>query len=281
MRNRAHQSLLRHRADWRTLTLLAALTLLFAWRLAGAGAWLLLPCSLLTFTACVAKHNHTHCTTFSKRWANRALNVWLTLLTGSSTSGIRVAHQRRHHGGNQSPEDFVRSSLVAGQPAMLALLNYVPLVVRESWRGMRKDFRAERRRSLGKEVLLERVLLWIFIGAGMAVAPWEFLATFPLPWLFGQWFLVAINLPQHDGCDETSRWAHSRNVVSSVANWLFLNNGYHTAHHERPGLHWSLLRKFHDEHVRPQLPPELASSSLWALWSSWWVHRTRRTQKAE
>jgi len=97
-----------------------------------------------------------------------------------------------------------------------------------------------------------------------------------IPWLFGQWFLVAVNLPQHDGCDAASRWAHSRNMTGRLANWLFLNNGWHSAHHERPGLHWSLLPAWHREHLAGQLPAALDCPSMISFWRRW--ARERRAQ---
>ena len=256
----------RYSADWRTLGLLVLLTGLFLWRWLGGGLWLLLPSTVLCLTACVAKHNHTHYPTFHRRRITRALDFWLALLTGTSTTSIRVAHQVRHHGRNQSPDDFVRSSLVAGRAPLHALLSYVPLVVKESWRFNTRDLNRGRRQPLWRSQWQERFLLWFFIGACLAADARQFLLTFPLPWLAAQWFLIAVNLPQHDGCDED----HSRNVVGRAANWLLLNNGFHTAHHERPALHWSLLPDYHTRHLAPTMPPALIVQSLPGLWLKWW-----------
>lgn len=259
----------RHAADWRTLGLLALLTGCFIWRWLDGGAWLLLPLSVLCLTACVAKHNHTHCATFRSRFMNRMLDYGLTLLTGTSTTSIRVAHQVRHHGRNQSPDDFVRVALVHGKTTLQALLSYVPLVVRETWRWNACDLNQTRRPALWRAQRQERVLLWLFIAAGLWWSPWRFLTTFPMPWLAAQWFLVAINLPQHDRCDP----AHSRNVVGACSNWLFLNNGFHTAHHERPGMHWSLLPEYHASQLSAPVPAALCTRTLTGLWLSWWRMR--------
>jgi fatty acid desaturase len=52
-----------------------------------------------------------------------------------------------------------------------------------------------------------------------------------------------------------------------VANWIFFNNGLHTAHHLRPGLHWSRLRAFHEEVVAPRISEELNERSfILAVW---------------
>lgn len=266
---------MKHAADIRTLFLLGLLSGCFAlaWSHPSWVWWL--PCSALGVSACAANHNHTHCATFRSRVANRALDLWLTWLTGTSTNGIRVAHRVRHHGSNQAPEDFVRCALVADLSPIRALLSYVPRVVAETWRNGRDDIGLGKRRRLMVLCRQERLALWCFIGLGLLLDWRRFLWAFPVPWLASQWFLVAINLPQHDGCDETSRWAPSRNVTGRFSNWLFLNNGFHTAHHERPSLHWSLLPNFHSERVASLLSPTLDCPSLLGFWFRWWKERRK------
>ena len=272
--HRPRRPILRHRSDIRTLGLMLALTAGFGSLLAGGPLLLSVPCVVLTLTACVAKHNHTHRPVFARRWANRVLDLWLTLLTGASTTGIRMAHQARHHGRNQSEADFVRCSVVDGLPPGKALLLYVPAVVARVWREGRGDLDGACRAPLRKAVALERWVLWLFIAACATSAEASGMAAVAACWLSAQWFLIAINLPQHDGCDPRSRWRHSRNVTGRVANWLFLNNGYHTAHHEWPACHWSELPALHARHVAPHLSACDDAPSLPAFWAGWWRLRS-------
>lgn len=269
--------LMRHRADLRTMALLFLLTLLYAWHFSGGSHWLLLPCTVLAVTACAAKHNHIHCATFRRRWANRLFDFWLAFLTGSTTTGIRVAHQVRHHGRNQSPDDPVRVDLVADKSAWHALIAFVPIAIRESWRdGHCARSVGRNQRVLNRILLQERSMLWILIAAGL-IADWRrFLLTFPLAWLGSQWFLIAMNLPQHDGCDANDALSHSRNVTGDTANWLFLNNGFHTAHHERPSLHWSLIPAWHHKYLAGRVPIELENRTLTGMWLSWWKYKIER-----
>jgi fatty acid desaturase len=266
--------LLRQRADVRTLGLLLAQTAGFGALLAG-GSWAwLAPCLILTITACAAKHNHTHRPVFSRRWANRALDLWLTLLTGSSTTGIRMAHQVRHHGRNQSEDDFVRCSMVAGLPPAAALLRFVPAVVARVWRDGRSDLDGPCRRPLRRAVAFERLALWCFVAGGAALGGWRFLLAMGACWGAAQWFLIAVNLPQHDGCDPKDPWEHSRNMVGRFSNWVLLNNGYHTAHHEWPASHWSELPELHARHVAPHLGPGYDATSVAGFWVGWWRRRS-------
>jgi fatty acid desaturase len=51
-------------------------------------------------------------------------------------------------------------------------------------------------------------------------------------------------------------------VTGRLMNWLFLNTGFHAAHHMRPALHLSRLREFHRVHVAPGARPDLSERSL-------------------
>jgi fatty acid desaturase len=77
------------------------------------------------------------------------------------------------------------------------------------------------------------------LGAGV------YLLSVGLPALFAPWSMMLTNYLQHVGCEPGSQHNHSRNFVSPFWNWFVFDNGYHTAHHEQPGLHWSLYRALH------------------------------------
>lgn len=71
-----------------------------------------------------------------------------------------------------------------------------------------------------------------------------------------------MNFIQHDGCDvgeqETKKHMNTaRNFVGPLANALTFNNGFHTMHHLKPHLHWSLLPEAHAKEVAPTIDPRL------------------------
>ena len=110
----------------------------------------------------------------------------------------------------------------------------------------------------------ERAAVLLFLAV-LLVLNWRAtLLYFGVPWIFGQWGIVTINLLQHQGCDQGSDFDHSRNITGGFANWLFLNNGFHTAHHLRPAMHWSRLPEFHRENVEPRMCSGLNHRSLLA-----------------
>jgi fatty acid desaturase len=213
----------------------------------------------------VVKHNHIHCATFRSETINSIFGVWLSLLTGTTTTGIITAHNRLHHSQNNSEADFVRCSLVRYRHNWMNLAAFFFASVATMYR-TRPDDLAEWRRvrpNLYRQALIERTATILFVMI-LAVIDWKATLVYcALPWLFAQWVLVTINLLQHQDCDFNSEFDHSRNITGRFANWLLLNNGYHTAHHNYPALHWSLLPKVHREEVVPNIRAELNQPSLW------------------
>jgi beta-carotene hydroxylase len=133
----------------------------------------------------------------------------------------------------------------------------------DMWRH-RPDDLAQWRRTrprLYRQAVVERTALIAFVAALLAIDWRTTLRVFVGPWLFGQWFLVTINLLQHQDCDAGSSHNHSRNVTGRAVNWFLLNNGYHTAHHNHPGAHWSELPRIHSQ-MLPHVDPALNEPSL-------------------
>jgi fatty acid desaturase len=98
------------------------------------------------------------------------------------------------------------------------------------------------------------------------LAPRTFL-TFTLPaWAIGTLFFLGVNLLQHDGCEPDSAVDHSRDFTSGFMNFFFFNGGYHTAHHLKPGMHWSRLPEAHRQRVDVvRQRPDLSTYSVLAF----------------
>ncbi len=77
----------------------------------------------------------------------------------------------------------------------------------------------------------------------------------------GLWGMMFINYLQHVHGDPWSDYNQSRNFVGPVANWLVFSSGYHTAHHEKPGAHWSTLPKHHAA-LAGMIHPDLNQPSI-------------------
>jgi beta-carotene hydroxylase len=229
-------------------------------------AWIALA-SVLCFIASIVNHNHMHCRTFRRQRHNLLYNLALSIARGHSATGIVVPHQFNHHKESGASGDWIRPALAGKGIGWLRLLRYVPAasltMMVERARAGAPVLPARRQRSQD----IERWFLAAVIGIAL-VHDWRvFLLFNAVPWLLGLCLLVGVNLLQHDACIP----GESRNFTGRVGNWLFFNNGYHTAHHLRPSMHWSALPLLHAE-LTPRLPQQF-TSILAYLWRFGWATR--------
>jgi fatty acid desaturase len=269
---------LRYTADLRTLTFLAAFNALLAiqWLDVVRGIpWLVLTYTLAV-VALVVKHNHMHSPTFRSAAWNSGFELWLSILTAHPCSGIITSHNELHHGKNNTEADFVRCSLVHYRSNLLNFMAFFFASVAAMYRNKPADLDhwREKQPRLYRQATAERIATYGFIVL-LLLLDWRSTLMYCFgPWVFGQWFLVTINLLQHQDCEVDSRINHSRNITGSVTNWLLLNNGYHTAHHMFPAAHWSKLRIIHERVVAPRLRSDLNERSMFlCIWRRFFLGR--------
>lgn len=252
---------LRHRADLRTLGFLTLNLILLV------GGWTGLLRSLesvaatifLSFICCIIAHNHMHRPVFRGRRWNDFFQLLLMFGSGQPPTGIITAHNERHHGQPDSEHDFVRTSLVRSRWNALNLIVFPILSIATMIREKPDDLAVWKsaRPRLYRQAVLERS---VFYGVMvlLAIIDWQATLLFlVIPWLLAQLMLVGVNLLQHQDCDTSSEYDHSRNVTGGLINFFLLNNGFHTAHHLRPSMHWIRLPDFHRRHVVPRMDPAL------------------------
>jgi beta-carotene hydroxylase len=229
---------------------------------------LLLYCSYLSG---VLSHNQNHCPVFHSRRANLAYGAWLSFFYGFPIFAWIPTHNQNHHRYLNDEGDVTRTSR-SPRDGLLTLLTYplvssrfqLPLVLRCARLALR------RRSALAGRVVLESSALFAgHLGAaalavalhGFALGAVVYLAAFGAPALLGSYWMMLTNYLQHVGCDPRSEHDHSRNFVSPFWNWFVFDNGYHTVHHQHPGLHWSRYRALHRLSAA-RISPALSSPSL-------------------
>ena len=262
--------MLRHRADLRTLTFIAIYFALvavgFVWH--PSAWWQIVPLVVLTcffsFFGAVATHNTVHCPVSSNRTFNRVMQVVLTLTYGHPVSSFVPGHNLSHHKHTQSRRDVMRTTKVRFRWNLLNGLLFFFRMAPDIMKADSKYGKAmyKRHPAWFRQMLLELVVLYIALGSTLLVDWHAFLLYVFIPHRYAGWGIITMNLLQHDGCDENSEWNHSRNFVGRFVNWFTYNNGYHTIHHMRPGLHWSLAPAAHDKLVAPHIHANLDQPNL-------------------
>ncbi len=261
--------MLRYRADWRTFFFLCvyAAMVIVGWNLEPTGlllvAWVVGTC-WWSWVAAVIAHNTVHSPVFSRRWANRIFQVWVTCSYGFPVSEYVPGHNLSHHKFTQQREDVMRTTKVNFKWNLLNGLFFffavAPGVTVGNYRY--KALMKEKLPQWNEQLFIEICCTW-GIKAALFLVDWKKALLFVLvPHLFAVWGITSVNFIQHDGCDMEHPVNHSRNFVGRFFNWFTLNNGFHGIHHDQPGLHWSLTPAAHAERFAPTLHPELAQKSL-------------------
>ncbi len=254
-----------HPADARSVVFVATALVLMAVQWTGVARHpaIYVASLVFAFLACVVNHNHQHRPTLRPRGANRLFGVLITWAIGQPAKAILPMHVMNHHVHNNDEEDHVRSSLVNHRWNLVNLIVFPFVAARRYTRVKSRELRdwGRRRPQLYRELVFERWALYVPAVVMLLAAPFDTLVYIVGPWLYGQWGIIAINHVQHHGCDHDCRYNHTRNFTGRWLNWWTFNNGYHTAHHLRPNLHWTELPRLHAE-LAPRLAPELQERSF-------------------
>lgn len=281
--------MLRYRADLRPIgfnVLYFTLTALAFWPNLELPTWLRVVVFALlcvtSFQGAVQTHNAVHTPVFRQRWLNKIYQVVLTCTYGHPVSSYVPGHNLSHHKHTQKAKDIMRTSKARFRLNILNGLFFFFLVTPGI---MRADlayttstrtrhprwYRQAKIEMAALQLMQISLLAWSYFGLHDLS---RFVFFWFIPHTYAAWGIVTMNLIQHDGCDEDSEYNHSRNFVGGVVNWLVFNNGFHTVHHHKPGLHWSLTAAEHASTVAPHIHPNLEQQSLLGyIWRTYFLNR--------
>jgi len=211
-------------------------------------------------------HNSVHVPPFTNKFGNELWFYVLSICYGWTVSGLVAGHNLSHHKFTQTSKDYMRTTKMRWKWHFMNLVMFVPTIF-TSTHGHNAVYMALQRKRKAPIVSQrdrEMTLFWLLQFAA-CFANWrKYLLVILFPQLFAKWGLITINLFQHDGLPshESDKYNHSRNFVDPLLNFMTCNNGYHTAHHIRPGLHWSKLPEYHNKFVKPHMNPTLDQTSM-------------------
>lgn len=238
------------------------------WNYAPLTPWVVVPLVIVTsslaFLGAVATHNTLHCPVFKSRWMNNLWQIALTLTYGHPVSSFVPGHNLSHHHHTETRRDVMRTTKARFR---WNLLNLAFFFLSVSGSIMRAEvgytrYAFKRRPRWSRQLILETVVYVTWIAALLALDWKKFLLFVQIPHWYAAWGIVTMNILQHDGCDVDSRYNHSRNFVGGLLNWFTFNNGYHSIHHDRPSLHWSVTPEVHAELIAANIHPALDQRSM-------------------
>jgi fatty acid desaturase len=208
---------------------------------------------------CAFNHHHQHLPTFRIAIFNRALEIMYALQTGVSSHTWVLHHSVGHHQNYLDQEKdesrwMRKNRSVMGQVEysfMTSATSYV-----RAWR-VGKKYPKYRRVFLVMGIITASIIVGL-----VAYRPVSGLIIFVLAPAFSLFGTAWATYAHHSRRSTDSHFVASTNVVQPLYNFWTGNLGYHTAHHYRPGVHWSKLREIHAK-IAHQIPADAYVEAGW------------------
>ena len=262
--------MLRFKADIKSIIYIAITTalLIIQWNLKSLNPFLYTWCLFMSVSVAVMAHNHNHL----PMWKNNTLNIltdwWLTCFYGFPVWAWIPTHNKNHHTLNNKEGDYTITYRISERNNLFTLLTYPLVSLYYQQVVLRAYLKEVKAKSLKKYYLCyaQIVVLVIFIGVGLLLDWRKALLYIIIPQQVSGFSVLIFNYVQHVHADEESDINHSRNFLGLI-NFLLMNNGLHTAHHDKAGTHWSKIPAEHKK-IEHLIDPNLMEKSFW-----WYIFR--------
>jgi len=256
---------LRFTADVKTLIYMFVTTALFAgqWLVFGFNPVVYIIYLFMSVAVAVIVHNHNHLPI----WKNEKLNIitdsWLTVFYGFPVFAWIPTHNKNHHRLNNREGDYTITYRFSEKNNFVTLLTYPTIsgyfqqkAIKEY---LKEKFNIDRKRFY--ECVWQYAILVIWTLAFLLIDWRKALLFVVIPQQVALFSVLIFNYVQHVHANEESKYNHSRNFTGALNQMLF-NNGLHTVHHDKAGLHWS---KVPEEHAKMQhlIDDSLKEKSFW------------------
>ena len=261
---------MKYKADIRTLIYMVITTLLFAWQwqtgFIDFGIWnVYLYIVYLHFSVAVSviTHNHNHLQIWNSKPPNVLTDWWLTVFYGIPIFTWIPTHNRNHHRYINKEGDSTATYRKSELNNLFTFVSYPGMSsyyqITEGIIPFMKDMKQRDPKRYWEYMTQLFVLIawWVF----WFVIDWKKAIFFVvIPQQVAGYIVQIFNYVQHVHADEESKYNNSRNFMG--VNWFLLNNGYHTAHHERASMHWSEAPECHAQ-IADKIDPSLIEKSFW------------------
>jgi len=254
---RRRPSLIRFQVDRLPLLIIASLFMVDLAIFALVASWpLVLAWAVLSVPAkvCIAawNHHHQHVPFFRSNICNRLIEIVFGLQTGA-VSNVWVLHHNIGHHENYMDQQKDESAWRASDGRVMSMNEYTFKLAATGYYCAFKNGGAYP--GIRRVFAIMTVVHVVLLAALLMINPFNALAIFIIPMLISFVMTCRHTYDHHAGCSEEDEYAASNNITHRWYNILTGNLGYHTAHHLRPGLHWSKLPEFHAR-IADKIPAE-------------------------
>jgi fatty acid desaturase len=263
--------MLKYNADIKTLIYIFITTALFVtqWVWIGVNPFTYTWYLFMSVAVGVIAHNHNHLPIWRSKILNILTDYWLTVFYGFPIFAWIPTHNKNHHRFNNREGDDSITYRISEKNTFLTFISYPAIsgyYQQNAIFGYLKDLKANNKEKYW--LCISQYAVLILCVAGPLVLDWQKALLFIIiPQQVSLFSILIFNYLQHVHADEESEWNHSRNYTGFL-NFLLFNNGYHTIHHHKAGLHWEKAADAHQE-IAHNIDPVLLERSFW-----WYIIRT-------
>jgi len=228
------------------------------------GLWELMVFSLLSMpflTFSVAySHHHAHISMSNSKWLNGYVNRILSLQVWINHYAWKLHHNHGHHLNymNQYPlQDDVsidESNWTRTDGSKMNRFEYTIHLAKTTLKRVKEN--GQKHEKVYKKYMTYRLQNYTIYFVLFLYSPLALIFVFIIPPLVMSLYTFWLTYPHHSGLRSSDPYKASRSIISPLYNFWFTNLGYHTAHHIRPNLHWSLLPNYH-ESIKDKIPEHL------------------------
>lgn len=197
-------------------------------------------------------HHHQHVPFFKSTFCNRLMEVVFGLQTGA-VSNVWVLHHNLGHHENYLDQKKDESAWRAPDGRVMPAHEYTLRLAATGYVCAFKNSSAHP--EVRRVFILMTLLHIVLVAALLYINFFNALFVFVIPMIGSFVMTCRHTYDHHAGCSEEDEYAASNNITHRWYNILTGNLGYHTAHHLRPGLHWSKLPAFH-ANIADRIPPQ-------------------------
>jgi beta-carotene hydroxylase len=208
-------------------------------------------------------HHHQHVNVFRNGALNRIYDLVLALQTGAGPYTWVLHHNLGHHlnylkqppGTPPDESHWARSD---GTP--MGRVEYTLHLFFDHQRDVHRV--GKHHPKVYRAFWLMRLPLYAVTGALLVAKPFNFAFVVAIPAILTMLHTCWATYEHHAGQPTTSHYEATVNRINPLFNVLSWNLGYHTAHHLRPGLHWSELPELHRD-IEEKIPERQILNMFW------------------
>jgi fatty acid desaturase len=235
----------------------------FLWASPTVAVLCVVPLFLISTPVAALGHHHQHLGVFHSRAMNRIYDLVLSWQTGVGPYGWVLHHNLGHHQNylNQPPNvPPDESHWTNPDGSTMSRVGYtIHLFLHHPVDILRVGLKHPK---ILRSYLLMKVPLYAFVAFGLFWNATNFCLAFLLPSMLTLLHTCWVTHEHHAGHHADNHYSASVNREHKLFNVLSWNLGYHTAHHLRPGVHWSLLPELHAS-IRHLIPEHQRLSTFW------------------